>query len=100
MSTSKPGLHVILPTVYAVAVIICLSLAFDFDGRVNGTWTLILFWLTLPWSVVMMVFAWPIFHGARLESFAVLFLGLGGLNAYLMNRLTLALRRAPTKSDP
>lgn len=83
----------LLPTVYMIAVISCIPLAFDYIGRVDSTWLLVLIVLTLPWSLVSLIFAWSLFHGAGLEFFTVMYVVFGVINATLMYLICRALRR-------
>jgi hypothetical protein len=39
-------------------------MAFDFAGSINLVWTLVLIVLTLPCSLVSILFAWGLIHGA------------------------------------
>ena len=70
---------------YILAVVICIVMAFDFDGSIHFEWTLVLIALTLPWSIVSVFFAWALIHGAGLETFTIIYIAFAGVNAYLMN---------------
>jgi hypothetical protein len=59
-------------------------MAFDFKGAINTTWTLVLILLTLPWSLVSILFAWALIHGAGLELYAIVYLMFGALNARIL----------------
>ena len=79
--------NIIIPAIYFLAVCTCLFFAFDFNGAVNGKLTLVLIGLTLPWSMISVLFMWALFHGAGLELFAIIFLAFGGLNTYFINHI-------------
>lgn len=79
--------ELLLPGLYLLFVVVCIFFAFDFDGRTNDTAWLILMAATLPWSVISMVFAWAIMHGAGLELFAVMYFLFAVVNALLINRI-------------
>lgn len=64
----------IFPLIYLILVIICILLAFDYDGRLNVGWWLALFTVTLPWSFVSIIFMWALIHGAGLGFFTVVYL--------------------------
>ena len=66
----------VLPFIYGAIVLGCLLIAFDFDGRMRSSaaW-LVAVILTLPWSMVSVLFLWALFHGAGLEFFTVMYLG-------------------------
>src|SRR5262252_5151456 len=72
---------------YILAVVICIVMAFDFDGSIHFEWTLVLIALTLPWSIVSVFFAWALIHGAGLEMFTVIYLASAGINALILNWL-------------
>lgn len=75
----------ITPVIYLLIVVICIFLAFDFSGRLNSSdWWLALCVLTLPWSMVSVLFMWAIFHGAGLEIFTLMYLFFASINAYLI----------------
>lgn len=76
-------LRFICAGLYFVAVLVCIFLAFDFDGRTNSAW-FVLVLLTLPWSIVSLFFMWAIMHGAGLEFFAVMYLTFGAVNTWLL----------------
>jgi len=82
---SKPQL--IASYVYLLVVIVCLTLAFDFDGSVDTTWTLVLILLTLPCSLISILFAWALIHGAGLEFFTLMYLVFAGLNVLGVNAI-------------
>jgi hypothetical protein len=74
MNLLKSKFLFILPALYMLVIIVCISLAFDFKGRIHSGWTLVLIGLTLPWSIVSVFFMWALFHGAGLEFFTVMYL--------------------------
>jgi hypothetical protein len=83
-------LKLVIPAVYLLAVCVCIALAFDFSGSIDTTWTGVLIILTLPWSIVSILFAWALIHGAGLGFFATMYLFFAGLNAtalYFLFRL-------------
>jgi hypothetical protein len=77
----------IVTALYLLSVIICIYLAFDFAGSVDGMWTLVLILLTLPWSLFCIFFAWALFHGAGLEFSTFMFTVFAGINAFILWRL-------------
>jgi hypothetical protein len=42
-------------------------MAFDFKGAINTTWTLVLILLTLPWSLVSIIFAWALIQTSNTQ---------------------------------
>jgi hypothetical protein len=66
METPRPKLPLATIVVYLFAVVACIFLAFDFDGAINTNWTIVLIGLTLPWSLISIVFAWALIHGPAL----------------------------------
>jgi hypothetical protein len=85
--------RILVPAIYLAAVFACMLLAFNYEGSVDTVWTLALIALTLPWSLVSVLFAWSLIHGAGLEFFSFIYLAFAGLNAYLLYRLCLFLER-------
>ncbi|MDX2044332.1 MAG: hypothetical protein SF097_24195 [Acidobacteriota bacterium] len=79
--------------VYFLLVLICVLLAFDFDGAIDPTWTLVLIAVTLPGSLVSILFAWSLIHGAGLEFFAFVYLASAGFNIFVFNWIISRLRR-------
>jgi hypothetical protein len=75
---------VIFIAVYLITVITCISLAFDFRGSIDTTWTFVLILLTLPWSFVSILFSWALIHGAGLGVFAVMYLSFAVINSLLI----------------
>ena len=85
----------LIPIIYVVAVLICLLIAFDFDGRMrSSTAWLIAVVLTLPWSLFSVLFIWALIHGAGLELFTGLYLLFALLNGYVLHRLLRAKRES------
>ena len=74
----------IFPLVYLILVIICILLAFDYEGSLNSDWWLALCAITLPWSMVSIIFMWALIHGAGLEIFTVMYLTFALINAFLI----------------
>jgi hypothetical protein len=84
---------IVLTALYLVVVFACIPLAFDFAGAINFNWTLVLIGLTLPWSLVSVLFAWSLIHGAGLEFFTVMYVLFAGLNATILYYICFAFRR-------
>jgi hypothetical protein len=84
-SLSKAQLTV--SAIYLVAVIACIPMAFDFSGSIDWAWTLVLIVLTLPCSLVSILFAWGLVHGAGLEFFSLVYLTLATLNVVWVNAI-------------
>jgi hypothetical protein len=99
METSKLKLPFIIIAIYLLAVIVCTFLAFDFAGAINSDWTLVLIALTLPWSIVSIVFAWALIHGAGLEFFSFMYLLFAGLNSLIFYKLYSLFRRRSKKGQ-
>jgi hypothetical protein len=78
----KPVLTTMLVT-YMAAVILCTVSVAGYD---NSDWLLVLLALTLPWSVVAVIFVWSLIHGASPVLFWLVFLGGGMANALLSYR--------------
>lgn len=83
----------ILTLLYLAAVLVCIPLAFDFKGAIDTTWTLVLIVLTLPWSMVSVLFAWALIHGAGLEFFTFMYLAFACVNAFILHYICSAFRR-------
>jgi hypothetical protein len=79
--------------IYMLSVGLCIIKAFDFAGAINTNWTLALIVMTLPWSIISILFAWALIHGAGLEFFALLYLSFAGINAAIFYRLCLVAQR-------
>ena len=77
----------IVSILYLVAVFVLVFLAFDFTGRIHFNMLLALIALTLPWSMVSVIFMWALMHGAGLGFFAVMYAAFGFLNAFLINKI-------------
>ena len=82
--------HIVISVVYILIVLICLLIAFDYDGRMrsDAAW-LVAVVLTLPLSLVSIIFMWALFHGAGLEFFTVMYLSFAAVNAYALHRMAL-----------
>jgi hypothetical protein len=93
MKTLRPKLPLAAMAVYLLAVGACIFLAFDFDGAINTNWTIVLIGITLPWSLISIVFAWALIHGAGLGFFTFMYLAFASLNAYMFYRLYSLSRR-------
>ena len=87
MKTPRPKIALIIITVYLAVVVTCIVLAFDFIGRIEMEWTLVLIGLTLPWSLVSVVFVWALIHGAGLEFFAFMYLCFAGINSAIFYKV-------------
>lgn len=83
----------LLTAIYLLCVVACITLAFDFAGAINLNWTLVVIGLTLPWSLVSILFAWSLVHGAGLEFFTVMYLVFAGINAAILYYVCFAFRR-------
>ena len=79
---ARPGFAIAL-LIYAAAVLFCTVRVV---GYADGDWLLVLVALTLPWSVISLVFIWSLIHGASLWLFWLVFLGGGAANAFLAYR--------------
>jgi hypothetical protein len=62
-------------------------MAFDFSGSIDMFWTLVLIVLTLPCSLVSILFAWGLIHGAGLEFFTLMYVTLAMLNVLWINAI-------------
>ena len=96
LKTPRSKTALIIITVYLSAVVTCIVLAFDFIGRIEFEWTLVLIGLTLPWSLVSVVFAWALIHGAGLEFFTFMYLCFAGINSGIFYKM---FTRDRSKSD-
>ena len=74
----------IIPLVYLMLVVFCILMAFDYKGSLNSDWWLALCALTLPWSLVSVIFMWALFHGAGLGFFSVMYLVFATINAFFI----------------
>jgi hypothetical protein len=80
-------LQITISLIYFFAVVACIPLAFDFDGAIDTTWTFVLILLTLPFSLVSILFAWSLIHGAGLEFFTFMYLLFAGINVVWVNKI-------------
>jgi len=68
---------------YAATVLLCTILVVGYgEGDFMGA----LIALTLPWSLISVVFIWSLIHGASLWLFWLIYLGGGAANVYLFHR--------------
>jgi hypothetical protein len=87
---SKPG--GVLATVYLLLAGAALSLLFAFSDDVSDSADLSVYglgaiWLlTLPWSMVLLPFAWALVHNTERPIFVLFFALCAGLNAYIIYR--------------
>jgi hypothetical protein len=88
----RPNVPALAAGMYMAAVVAGLVLAFDFDGRVDMSWWLALFVLTLPWSFVSILFMWALIHETGLGFFTMMYLIFGALNAFIIYRIGAAVR--------
>ena len=92
---ARAGLGIAM-LMYGATVLSCTARVV---GYADGDWLLVLVALTLPWSVISLVFIWSLIHGASLWLFWLVFLGGGAANAFLVYRyaprLYAYLRRRP-----
>ena len=91
MNASAPGSGAVLAVTYLslVGVAMFLIVAFPPPGEmaylsVYGLGAVML--LTLPWSLIMIVFIWALVHDAQNIIFLLFFAACAGLNAYLIRR--------------
>lgn len=77
----------ILSLGYIGLVALCIFLAFDFAGSTHAGFWCLLFLITLPWSLISIIFLWAIMQGAGLELFSAMYSGFGLINAYLIYRV-------------
>jgi hypothetical protein len=73
--------------IYFLAVVACIQLAFDYKGAIDTTWTFVLVLLTLPCSLISIIFAWSLIHGAGLEFFTYMYLLFAGINVVWVNTI-------------
>jgi hypothetical protein len=69
---------------YATVVLVLSVLAFGISDGINGGWLLVLIAATLPWSVISVLFAWPLAHGTVPPELVLLFVVFGGVNGYML----------------
>ena len=86
--------------IYMLAVVVCIFLAFDFEGAIDTLWTGVLILLTLPWSLVSILFAWALIHGAGLEFFAIIYLLFASINSLIFYWLCSLPRKKEVGVDP
>jgi hypothetical protein len=91
---TAPKFLFVVPVTYLLAVIGCVLLAFDYTGRIDSGWVVVLICLTLPWSIVSFIFMWSLFHGAGLGFFTVMYLLFAGINAFILYRISLVIYRS------
>ena len=84
--------------IYLAAVIVCIAKAFDYAGAINFNWTLVVIALTLPWSLVSILFAWALIHGAGLEFFTFLYLAFAAINSAIFYAVCSRFRK-PQRDD-
>ena len=100
MKDRKPRLPFVLIAAYLLAVFLSILKAFNFAGSINSDWTEVVIGLTLPWSLVSVVFAWSLIHGANLEFFASMYMVFAGLNSFIFYKCYLgAWKRRRTLQD-
>jgi hypothetical protein len=95
MNISKHQWTLTIIAIYLLAVVVSIFRAFDFKGAINLDWTLVLVGLTLPWSLVSILFVWGLIHGAGLEFFTGMYL----VFALLNSRIFYWLRTRRRKSE-
>lgn len=91
--------RILISITYILAVVVCIFLAFDFDGAIEPTWTLVLIALTLPGSLVSILFMWSLIHGAALVFFVFIYLVSAGFNVLVVNWIITKSRRASMTDD-
>ena len=74
----------ILPLIYFMLVVFCITQAFDYEGRLNSNWWLVLSGLTIPWSFIGFIFMWALIHGAGLEFFTIMYIFFALINGCLI----------------
>ena len=85
----------IITVVYSLAVLICIPLAFDYEGSIDLCGTSILSALPLPWSVLLFIlFSWQLIHGAALEFLTLMYLLSAVCNATVLCVLSHYILRA------
>lgn len=96
----KLKLSNILITIYLLLVGAALLLIVAFpppgDLAYLSVYGLGALWLlTLPWSMLMVLFAWALIHDAQNPIFLLFFAGCGVLNVYIARRVTNGRAREP-----
>jgi hypothetical protein len=99
MGSLRAKLPFLIIILYLGAVVLSISLAFDYEGAINTEWTLVLIALTLPWSLVSVIFAWSLIHGAGLEFFTVMYLVFAGVNASIFYWLYSVFRKRSSREE-
>jgi hypothetical protein len=84
--TDREKIIATMAGVYVLAVLILLVLGFGIDSEVSGLCFLMVIVMTLPWSIVSVLFLWSLAHGAGLGGFSSLYLLFGVINGYLLGR--------------
>jgi hypothetical protein len=79
---ARPALAAIV-LLYGAAVLVCTIRTVGYS---DGDWLLVLIVLTLPWSLLSVLFIWSLMHGASLGFFWAVYLGGGAANAFLLYR--------------
>ena len=99
MKDRKPKLPFVLIAAYLLAVFLSILKAFNFAGAIDIDWTLVVAGLTLPWSLVSIIFVWSLIHGAGLNFFASMYMVFAGLNSLIFYKCYLgAWKRRQTLS--
>jgi hypothetical protein len=100
MKNRKLRLPFVVIAAYLLMVFLCILQAFNFAGAINLNWTLVVIGLTLPWSLISIVFAWSLIHGAGLEFFATMYMVFASLNSLVYYRwYSWALKRRRARSS-
>jgi hypothetical protein len=85
---------------YLIAVVVSIFMGFDFKGSIDLGWTLALIILTLPLSLVSILFAWALIHGAGLEFFAWMYLTFAVVNVACIHTIIKCSRKPhPAAAD-
>jgi hypothetical protein len=79
---------------YLGAVVMCVLRGFDFAGSIRPEWVLGLILLTVPWSLISVLFIWSLIHGAGLGFFSVMYGSFAVVNALLILRIGRRLKGA------
>jgi hypothetical protein len=96
----KPKLGNVLITIYLLlaGAALFLIVAFPPPGELAylSVYGLGAIWLlTLPWSMLMVLFAWALIHDTQNPIFLLFFAGCAVLNAYIARRITNGIARKP-----
>jgi hypothetical protein len=97
----KPRLGTVLAAIYLLAAGCALFLILVFgspddSGRLVAYGMLVIWILTLPWSVVFIAATWWLIEDPQNPAFLLYFGSCAGLNAYLIARIA---RLASTRSE-